>query len=146
MASGPIISWQIGGEIVESVDDFRFFAKSLQMMIAVMKLKDGLAPWKESYDKHRQHIKKSDSFTLQLCIDFAIHWLESTMGVHVFPILNPSPSPSHPSGSSQCTSSEHPVSCIEPSLAIHFTYDNLHISMPFSHIILPSPSPTQSKI
>ena len=50
------------------------------------------------------------------------------MGVHVFPILHP-PSPSHPSGSSQYTSPEHPVSCIEPGLAICFTYDNLHVSM-----------------
>ena len=57
----------------------------------------------------------------------------------------PTPSPSHPSGSSQCTSPEDPVSCIEPGLAIHFTYDNLHVSMPFSHIILFSPSPTESK-
>ena len=31
----------------------------------------------------------------------------------------PPPSPSHPSGSSQCTSPEHPVSCIKPGLAIH---------------------------
>ena len=69
------------------------------------------------------------------------------MGVHVFPILNPHPppSPSHPSGSSQCTSPEHPVSCIESGLATHFTYDNIHVSMPFSHIIPPSPSPTESK-
>ena len=44
--------------------------------------------------------------------------------------------------SSQCTSPEHPVSHIEP---IRFTYDNLHVSMPFSHIIPPSPSPTESK-
>ena len=57
----------------------------------------------------------------------------------------PPPSPSHPSGSSQCTSSEHPVSCIKPGLVIHFTYDNLHVSMPFSHIIPPLPSPTESK-
>ena len=57
----------------------------------------------------------------------------------------PPPSPSHPSGSSQCTSPEHPVSCIEPGLVIHFTYDSLHVSMPFSHIIPPSPSATVSK-
>jgi len=31
----------------------------------------------------------------------------------------PDPSPSHPSGSSQCTSPKHPVSCIEPGRAIH---------------------------
>ena len=85
--------------------------------------------------------------TLQYCIGFAIHQHESATGVHVFPILNPlpPPSPSHPSGSSQCTSPEHPASCIEPGLAIHFTYDNLHVLMPFSHIILPLPSPTESK-
>ena len=69
------------------------------------------------------------------------------MGVHVFPILNPLPphSPSHPSGSSLLTSPEHPVSCIEPGLAIHFTYDNIHVSMPFSQTIPPSPSPIESK-
>ena len=85
--------------------------------------------------------------TLQYCIGFAIHQHESATGVHVFPILNPlsPPSPYHPSGSSQCTSSEHTVSCIKPGLAIHFTYDNIHVSMPFSQIIPPSPSPTESK-
>ena len=30
-------------------------------------------------------------FTLQYCIGFAIHWHESTMGVHAFPNMNPSP-------------------------------------------------------
>ena len=53
--------------------------------------------------------------------------------------LLPPPSPYHPSGSSQCTSPKHPVSCIEPGLAIHFIYDITHVSMPFSHIIPPSP-------
>ena len=41
MASGPITSWHIDGEIVETVSDFIFWApKSLQMVIAAMKLKD----------------------------------------------------------------------------------------------------------
>ena len=57
----------------------------------------------------------------------------------------PLPSQSHHSGSSQCTSPKHPVSCIKLGLAIRFTYDILHVSMPFSHIIPPLPSPTESK-
>ena len=41
MASGPITSWQIDGETVETVTNFIFWApKSLQMVIAAMKLKD----------------------------------------------------------------------------------------------------------
>ena len=41
LASGPITSWQIEGEIVETVADFILGApKSLQMVIAAMKLKD----------------------------------------------------------------------------------------------------------
>ena len=40
-ASGPNTSWQIDGETVETVSDFIFLApKSLQMVIAAMKLKD----------------------------------------------------------------------------------------------------------
>ena len=86
-------------------------------------------------------------FSLQYCIGFAIHQHASATGVHVFPILNPLPPPSlyHPSGSSQCTSPKLPVSCIEPGLTIHFLYDIIHVSMPFSQIIPPSPSPTESK-
>ena len=41
MASGPIISWEIDGETVETVSDFIFWApKSLQIVTAAMKLKD----------------------------------------------------------------------------------------------------------
>ena len=54
-------------------------------------------------------------------------------------------SQSHSSGSSQCSGPEHPVSCIKPELVIYFTYGNIHVSMLFSQIIPPSPSPTESK-
>ena len=41
MASGPITSWEIDGERVQTVSDFIFWApKSLQMVIAAMKLKN----------------------------------------------------------------------------------------------------------
>ena len=82
-----------------------------------------------------------------IAVFFAIHSHESAMSIHVSPILNPLllPSPSHCSGSSQRTSPEHPVSCIEPGLAIYFIYDNIHVSMLFSQIIPPLPSPTESK-
>ena len=41
ITSGPITSWDIDGETVETVSDFIFWApKSLQMVIAAMKLKD----------------------------------------------------------------------------------------------------------
>ena len=41
MPSGPITSWEIDGETVETVSDFIFWApKSLQMVTAAMKLKD----------------------------------------------------------------------------------------------------------
>ena len=50
MASGPITSWEIDGETVETVSDFNFGApKSLQMVTAAMKLKDACSveekPW-----------------------------------------------------------------------------------------------------
>ena len=67
--------------------------------------------------------------------------------IHVFPILNPPPSslpipslwvvPVHQSQASSIR--------IEPGLATCFIYDIIHVSMPFSQIIPPSPSPTESK-
>ena len=57
MASGPITSWQIMGKQWKQCQTLFFWApKSLQMVIAAMKLKD--TPWKESYDQPRQHIEK----------------------------------------------------------------------------------------
>ena len=58
--------------------------------------------------------------------------------------LLPPPSPYHRSGLTQCTSPKHPASCIEPGLATRLIHDITHISMPFSQISPPSPSPTES--
>ena len=108
-------------------------------------------PWEETKVHNSLYFKINFflNFILFLnftnCISFAKYQNESTTGIHVFPILNPPLSPYHPSGLSQCTSPKHPVSCIEPGLATRFIYDIIHVSMPFSQINPPSPSPTESK-
>ena len=58
MASGPTTSWQTDGETMETVKDFFWAPKSLQMVTSTMKLKE--APWKKSYDKRRYRIKSRD--------------------------------------------------------------------------------------
>ena len=58
MASGPITSWQIDGETMETERDFVFGGSKITADgERAMKLKI-LAPWKKSYDQTRQHIKK----------------------------------------------------------------------------------------
>ena len=59
MVSGPITSRQIDGETMETVRYFIFldWKKSLQIVTAVMKLKDTCS-WKKSYDQSRQNIIK----------------------------------------------------------------------------------------
>ena len=58
MASGPITSWQIDRETVDTVTYFILGgSKTLQMVTAVMKLK-GACSLEENYDQPRQHIKK----------------------------------------------------------------------------------------
>ena len=63
----------------------------------------------------------------------------------MFPILNPPPS-FHPVPSLWVIPVHQPqASSIKPGLVICFIYDIIHVSMPFSQIIPPSPSPTESK-
>ena len=59
MASGPIISQQIDGETMETVTDFIFLGSKITADgNCSHEIKRRLAPWKESYDQPRQHIKK----------------------------------------------------------------------------------------
>ena len=67
MAFGHIPSWQIDGETVETVSDFIFWApKSLQMVIAAMKLKD-VCSLEGKFDQPRQHIKNQRHYFVNKC-------------------------------------------------------------------------------
>ena len=58
MASGPITSWQIDGETVETVTGFIFVGSKITADGDCSHEIKTLAPWKKSYDQPRQHIKK----------------------------------------------------------------------------------------
>ena len=58
MASGPITSWQIDGETVETVTNFIFGGSKITTDDDCSHEIKTLAPWKKSYDQPRQHIKK----------------------------------------------------------------------------------------
>ena len=57
MASGPITSWQIDGETVETVSDFIWGGSQITADGDCSHEIKTLAPWEESYDQPRQHIK-----------------------------------------------------------------------------------------
>ena len=59
MASGPITSWQIDGETVETVAGFIFMGSQITADgDCSLEIKKTFTPWKESYDQPREHIKK----------------------------------------------------------------------------------------
>ena len=58
MASGPITSWQIDGETMETVRDFIFLGSKITADGDCSYQIKTLAPRKKSYDQPRQHIKK----------------------------------------------------------------------------------------
>ena len=58
MASGPITSWEIDGETMQTVTDFIFLGYKITADGDCSHEMKTLAPWKKSYDQPRQHIKK----------------------------------------------------------------------------------------
>ena len=59
MASGPVTSWEIDGETMETVTDFIFLGSKITADgDCSHEIKKMLSPWKKSYDQLRQHIKK----------------------------------------------------------------------------------------
>ena len=62
MASGPITSWQIGGEKVETVTDFIFLGSKITANSDCCHEIKTVAPWKKSYDQPRQHMKKQKHY------------------------------------------------------------------------------------
>ena len=57
MASGPITSWQMDGETMETVTDFVLGGSKITAY-GDYSHEIKITPWKESYDQPRQHIKK----------------------------------------------------------------------------------------
>ena len=65
MASGPIASWQIDGEKLETVTDFTLLGSTITMDDECShKIKRCLL-WNKSYDQPRQHIKKAETLLCQ---------------------------------------------------------------------------------
>ena len=63
MASAPIASWQIDGEIVETVADFIFLGSKITVdSDCSHEIKKTIAPWKKSCDKPKQHVKKQRQY------------------------------------------------------------------------------------
>ena len=60
--SGPITSWQIDGETMETVRDFIWGSSKITADGDCSHEKKMLAPWKKSYDQPRQHIKKQSHY------------------------------------------------------------------------------------
>ena len=78
MASGPITSWQIDEEKVETVTDFIFLGSQITANSDCSHEIKTLATWKETYHQPRQHIKKQrHHFANKVC----------TVKAMVFPVV-----------------------------------------------------------
>ena len=82
METGPITSWQIDGETMETVTDFIFLGSKIAADGDCSHEIQTLAPWEKNYDQSRQHIKKQrhyfacKSLSSQSCVFSSSHvWM-----------------------------------------------------------------------
>ena len=69
MASGPITSWEIDGETVETMANFIWRGSKITADGDCSHEIKTLTPWKENYDQSRQHIKNRDiTLPIKVCL------------------------------------------------------------------------------
>ena len=68
MASGPITSWEIDGETLETVSDFIFWGSRITADGDCSTEIKTLTPWKKSYDQPRQNIEKQRHYFANKCL------------------------------------------------------------------------------
>ena len=79
MASGPITSWQIDGKTLGIVADFILGGSKITADDDCShEIKKTLAPWKESYDQPRQHIKKQRHYFANKCLSSQTYGFSSS--------------------------------------------------------------------
>ena len=78
MASGPITSWQIDGETIETVRDFIFLGSKITADGDCSHEIKMLAPWKKSYDQSRQHIENQRHYFANKSLSSQIHGFSSS--------------------------------------------------------------------
>ena len=80
MASGPITSWQIDRETMDTVTDFIFWGSKITADGDCSYEIKTLAPWKKSYDQPRQHIKKQRHYFAKECLSNQSYGFSSSQG------------------------------------------------------------------
>jgi len=103
MASGPITSWQIGGETMETVRDFLFGGSKITVDGDCSHEIKMVAPWKKSFDQHHQFSSVQFSHSVQFSRSVVSNSLRPHESQHARP---PCPSPTPGVHSNSCPSSQ----------------------------------------
>ena len=96
MASGPVISWQIDGETVETVADFIFLgSKIIADGDCSHEIKKHSLLWRKAITNLDMIFKNFFFIIFLFVVDFVIHWNETAMGLHSIWPSNPTSGHTH---------------------------------------------------